>query len=272
MKLRKIMIICIALTGLAGCSGQTENGMTIEEVFERAQEAQGEVQSLHADVAVEQNVEMETGESGMTAAVNMGLDLTMAPFAVYQKGTAAVTAEGVGEMPMMDNEMYITEEAIYLYESMSGTWMKLPNEELADLQTLLADQSADPSEQLRTLEPFQDDMAFKETDSAYSLSLDATGEEFQSLFATELQELMAQFDMPAELQDITYHSVIYDIIIDKETFITTAADMVIDVSIDTGEGSVRLKQDMKSEFSKFNEIDKITVPQEIIDAAQEVAP
>ena len=67
--------------------------------------------------------------------------------------------------------------------------------------------------------------------------------------------------------DFTINSVDYLVHIDKESYQTNKLDMVIDMDMTMDGETINLKMDAKTDFSKFNEIKEIVVPQEIIDSA-----
>ena len=58
--------------------------------------------------------------------------------------------------------------------------------------------------------------------------------------------------------------------IDKETFQTNKVDMVLDMDMTIDGETMNMKQDMKSDFSHFNQVEEIVIPQEVIDNAVEI--
>ena len=62
----------------------------------------------------------------------------------------------------------------------------------------------------------------------------------------------------------------YEIFIDKETFNTTALNMIMDMTMVVEGEEMKLAQNLKSTYDNYNEVEKIEIPQEIIDNAQEM--
>ncbi|AQQ52061.1 DUF6612 family protein [Planococcus lenghuensis] len=253
---------------LAACGAQTENGLTVEEVFAKSAEASEEVNSMHAEMAIEQTITSE--EMDMSTSMDMAVDMVVEPLAMHQEGTVIIKAPEMPEMPM-EMEMYMTPEGIYMHDGMSGGWIKMPGDDVEQMQAMMNQQAADPAEQLEQLEPFQDDFTFEETEEAYVLSLDASGEEFQQLLDQEMENLADQLGAEGAetLGEVEIKSVQYKIDINKETYMTESLDMTMDLSM-TAEGeTVDVIQKVESVFSQFDEIEAISVPQDIIDQAQE---
>ena len=63
------------------------------------------------------------------------------------------------------------------------------------------------------------------------------------------------------------HQMEYEIFIDKKTFNTTAFTMIMDMEMGPKDGTMRIKQNIKADISKINELKEIKVPQEVLDAA-----
>ncbi|WP_088009279.1 DUF6612 family protein [Indiicoccus explosivorum] len=256
--------------GLAACGQETESGMTVEEVFAQSTEAAAEIESLHADMVIEQTMASEAEGMDVTTDMDMSMDMVMEPLAMHQEGTVTIKAPDMPEMPM-ETEMYLTSEGIYVHDAMSGGWTKMPAEELEMLQASIDQQAADPAEQLEQLEPFKDDFTFEETEDAYILTLDASGEEFQELLDQEMEKMAEQLGTEAAaMGNMEIGSVQYEVLIDKETFMTDSLAMTMDFSVAAEGGTTNVTQTIQSEFSQFNEIGEITVPQEVKDTATEL--
>ena len=256
---------------LTACGAETESGMTVDEVFAKSTEASAEVNSLHADMMIEQMMTSEAAGMDMTTNMELSMDMVMEPLAMHQKGTVTVEAADMPGMPM-ETEMYFTSDGLYVYDAMSTGWTKMPEQDLEMVQSMIDQQAADPADQLEQLEPFQDDFTFQETEEDYVLTLDASGEEFQALLDQELEKVAGQLGTEgvAAMSGMEIGSVQYEIYIDKETFMTDSLDMTIDFSMTANGQTMDVQQDIQSDFSQYNEIGEITISQEVKETAQEL--
>ena len=62
----------------------------------------------------------------------------------------------------------------------------------------------------------------------------------------------------------------YEIFIDKKTFYTNAFNMNMDMTMKVEGEEMQIDQKVNAEISKINEIEKIKVPQEVIDNAVDI--
>jgi len=261
--------------GLSACNGTAspQNGskaegnseLTLQEVYEKAIEQSGSVKSLKAQVDMTQLMELPSQEVSMNLKSKMDMSMTVEPLAMYQKGETTVEGEENGTQQM---ESYMTEDGFYIYEGVSGQWTKLPPE-MSEQMLSVSGQQADPSQQLKELEQFQDDFKFEHTEDAYILRLSAAGEQFNEFIKGKMEETMPELlaGSPEMLENMDIQKVDYEIYIDKETFNPTKLNMVLEMSINTEGEELIIKQDLKSSFSDYNQVEEIKVPQEVIDSA-----
>ena len=69
---------------------------------------------------------------------------------------------------------------------------------------------------------------------------------------------------------MTIHSVNYVINVDKETFLTNSLDVKMDMDMNIEGESMNIKSDIQADYSKYNEIEAITIPAEVLEQAQEI--
>ncbi|WP_251477459.1 DUF6612 family protein [Planococcus sp. NCCP-2050] len=274
----------ILTLGLAACSDTAEpaagsegekgadSDLTLEEVFTKTNEASEEINSLHADMVTSQMMTVESAGMEIETVSDISMDMTMEPMAFYQTGETKMNSEEMGDMPPMTMEMYYTEEGMYMFEPTMETWMKMPSTEMEQLQTMMDQQTADPSKQMEELEAFKDDFTFEQTADDYVLKLNASGEEYQELIGEQMEQMLGQMDMEVQtvLEGMTINDVAYEIFIDKETFLPSVINIDMDLDMEIEGESMNIKSVVDSEYSKYDEIDSITVPAEVIEQAQEI--
>ncbi|RNF39268.1 DUF6612 family protein [Planococcus salinus] len=250
-----------------------ESELTLEEVFANSTEATEQANSLHADIVTNQQMTMQPGGMEMNMEMNSAMDMTQDPLAFHQTSETSIVSEDIENENPVAMEMYFTEDGMYMHEATMDTWLKMTGESVEQLKSLADEQTADPSQQLEQLAGFQDDFTFKQTEEEYILTLDASGEKFKELINQQMDKTLGQIELEAQtaLEDMTIHHVFYEIFIDKETFLTNNMNMEMSLDMNIEEETMSIQTDVQVDYSKYNEIEEITVPQEVIDQAQEMA-
>ncbi|PKH10807.1 DUF6612 family protein [Planomicrobium sp. MB-3u-38] len=272
----------IALT-LAGCGESAEpseetdpnetSDLTLEELFAETTAASEEAKSFHMDMVTNQTMAMGP-EMDMDMKMDVSMDMTVEPLAFYQKAQSTFVSEGMDDMPAMETEMYYTADGLFSYDPMMDMWVKLPADEMEDLEALMMmeQQSGDLAGQLEQLEAFQDDFTFEQTGDEFVLTLDAAGEEYEKLITEEMGQMLGELDVEAQeiMDGMNINKIYYEIFIDKETYQPNTINMTMDFDMEMEGESVNIQSDMQAEYSNFNGIDEITVPAEVIENAEEM--
>lgn len=279
-----LMIVCILAIGLAACnqsatpsketSKENTSDLTLQEVFTQSLEQSEKLESLSASIDMTQVVEIPAQEISMETSSIMDMDMIIEPLSLHQKGTTSMNMLGeetLGEPGGMEIESYLTDQGFFMYDSMSSQWMKLPKDMYEQIMSMSKNQ-ADPSQQLKDLEGFIEDFTFEQNDTSYVLQLNASGDKFNKLMQKQLADTMPDMMIEEQelLKNMNVEQVNYEIFIDKKTFNIMTLNMVIDMTMAVEGENMRVNQDIKSTYSKFNEVKSIQVPQEVINNAQEI--
>lgn len=234
-------------------------GMTVEKLFQKAQQADLTVTSMHADIDMTQNMSSE--EMEINSVIDMQMDIITEPLAMYQQMVADV--EGMGQF---EAEMYMVADGFYMKIPGEMGWMNFSNEaQFAEL--LEGNMSAeDVQVDYAMLEEFVKDFQLEETSDHYVLSLNASGEQFNDFVKEQMSSTGLKEDLD-ELEDMTVHDFSYQVLIDKETFQTSAFHLKMEIEVGTDEGPILINQDLEAILSQINEVPEITVPADIIDNA-----
>lgn len=272
----------VALT-LVACSdsatpveGTTDKSdLTLEDVFNKAMDRQGNLDSLKANVVMDQTMTMtEDGEEfNMTSSTNINMDMTTKPMAFYVDGEMSMAMADGSDALEMPLKMYLTEaDGFYMLDMTSDGWLKLPDE---SYEEMLAEAGAgtDASEQLAQLKPFLSDFTFEQNDSAYILTLNAKGEKFNDLI---LEQIEGSLDLDSfeeegltSVEDIQFDDAKYIITIDKKTFDTTKIVLDFAMVMDIEGTDAKISTTSTINYSDFNKVDAITIPKDVIDTAVE---
>lgn len=279
-----IMVAGLLTFSLAACnstatptsetSEEKKSELTLEQVFEKSLAQSETIESLSATLDMSQLIEVPSQGVSMDTTSNLTMDMNVEPLSVYQKGTTAMTVPGE-ESPTepqdIEIESYMTEDGFFMRDSMTQQWMKLPTD-MYEQMMAMSDSQADPAQQLKDLQPFMKDFTFEQNDNEYILKLSASGDQFNELIQKQLAETMPETMVEEEemLKGLKIEKVNYEIFIDKETFNTTALNMIMDMTMAVEGEEMKLSQDLKSVFSDYNQVERIKVPQEILDSAQEM--
>ncbi|WP_342514201.1 DUF6612 family protein [Sporosarcina sp. FSL K6-1522] len=241
---------------------KNESKMTAQEVFKKSVEASADQKSMHAQMDIDQLLEVPSQDLKMNSKIKMDMDMIVEPLSMYQK-----MQMDMGEQGSMDTEMYMTEEGFFMYEPTTDQWMILPSELVGEMGG-----EADPTLDMEMFNDFVDDFTFEQTEDEYVLKLKASGEKFNTLLKEvamqNLPEGLEEGTEEAEiLENMEVKSLEYEIFIDKKTFQTNAFNMDIDMTMGIDEEETHIVQKMKAQLSKINEIEKIEIPQEVLDKA-----
>ncbi|MDN7243297.1 hypothetical protein QWY14_15945 [Planococcus sp. N028] len=269
--------------GLAACGEAAEpvaeaeveqnatSDMKLEEVFNKSMEAAEQVDSLHADIITEQNMKMLPDGMEIDMTIESATDMVTEPSAFHYKAETTMASDDIeNENPTL-MEMYLTEEGMFMYEASMDTWLRMPDDSVEDLKIFVDQQTANPEEQLKDLAPFKDDFAVDQNEEVYILTMDASGEKFQTTLFEQLKKTLGQMELetPLSKEDLDVHSVGYKLCIDKETFLVNSLtiDMVADLKID--EETMAIQSNVKADYSQYNEIEEIVLPEEVLQQAEE---
>lgn len=241
--------------------------MTLEEVYNKSLAVSEELKSVSAKVNLQQKMNIPSEDANVDINAVMDMDIVVEPMQMYQKGTTSMKTEDGSMNESMDSEMYFNGTEFYMYEGTGQQWMKLPVDAIGDI--MAQTNSANPANSLAEIEEYIKDFKFEQDDKSYILTLNSSGDKFNDLVQAQIDETiqsMAQAGEDVQL-DVKINSISYLIHIDKQSFQTTKMDVNVDMDMEAEGESINMKQDMKTDFSNFNGVDKIEIPQEVIDSA-----
>ncbi|GLB58601.1 hypothetical protein NCCP133_07340 [Cytobacillus sp. NCCP-133] len=241
--------------------------LTLEEVLKKSTEASEELKSFSVKMDMSQNIKSDSEAENMSIDSVIDMDVTTDPTAFYQK--MSMTMEGAEES--YDIESYFTEDGMFLYDAAGEQWMKFPKEMSDDLLQM-SSQQTNPGEELKKLQEFVDDFTFGQDAKSYILKLKANGEKFNDFVKKTAEETLPP-EMTANgetLENMKILDVKYEIVIDKDTFYPSILNMIMEMEISAEGQTIAMKQNMNGHYSNYNEVESITVPQEVIESAVEM--
>jgi len=263
-RLLTVLMAAMLMTILTAC-GEDE-----EEVYEKAVEVANDMESAEIKAVVDQTIDYPEEGEPIKTENTFDMEMTLDPMAIHQKGATHLIMEDMEDI--MDLEMYLIEDDLYIYESTSKQWLKTTTEMFDAID--MGDQQQDPAEQLKMIQDYTKELEFEENDDSYMLTLNADGEEFDKLFQEVLDETL-----PAELMDslgkdeqemlksMKMNALDYKIEINKKNYEMKSFNMKSDITLEVEGDELTIAQDMKAVYSNINGVDPIVVPQDVIDQA-----
>jgi len=244
--------------------------LTPQEVYEESLKAAESLESASVTMNIEQEITSPDGVENLSSTTEGEVEMTVDPLTMYQ----SMTIKGEAEDEQMESivEMYITEEAFYIYEEEIDEWIKVDTTMMGDISEL-ADQG-DPSEQLKQIEQFASEFEIEENEDEFILKINADGDDY-----TAMMEQMAGDIMPPELsaemeaegidifEQMTINLMNYELYLDKETFDLLNFKMEMDMDMDVDGETGNITSLIEATYSNINELDPVEVPEEVEEAA-----
>ncbi|AXF56301.1 DUF6612 family protein [Salicibibacter kimchii] len=249
-------------------NAMTEETVNLTEILEQSVETMSNLDSFAVTMTTKQDVAFHEETSRTESTTNT--IVTYAPFAYHEETTIVEEDEG-GEMSM---ETYFTQDGFYSYESFLDEWAKFPEDIEGDIRELSARQQ-DPERLLEILitQMAEDSMEVKDEQDHYAITAEGNTEGLQEMSAAITSTLDGGMDMVLEdIQSIVdVNDMNYELLIDKETYAFQEFNAHIDMDFEAEEGqNVASQQTIKTSYGSFNEINEITVPEHVKNAADEI--
>lgn len=247
-----LMLVAALFTA---CSTQE---MQAADIYAKSAEASANIESF--SIQMDMNQKLEAGANNMEMNSNVNMDLILKPeLTAYQK----MTMNMMGQEMIM--ESYMTPEGIFMLNPMSQSWSKLP----AEMSGQFNDDQLNPAAQLEKLQPLVDELEVTTTNDSYELSLSASGDKVKDFIIEELKNSGAETGMEpdaAELESMVINKLDIVYTVDKKTYYPLTTQMTMDIVIEDQGQSVQMVMEMNGEYSNYNGVEEIKVPEEALQA------
>ncbi|WP_078431840.1 DUF6612 family protein [Metabacillus halosaccharovorans] len=243
--------------------------LNLEQVMTQSTEASEKVKSFAVKMDMTQEMSIGEQKDAMDMVSTIDMIVVTDPMTLYQK--MDMDMNEAGTKTAYTTETYFSPEGIFVFDSSSNQWSKFPKE-TSDQLMQMSDQQSNPSEELKKLEKFVDDFTFEQDADNYILTLNATGDKFTDFIKETVQGTLPQ-DLYADgevFNNMKINKVKYEIIINKETMYPTTLNTVMDMELSADGETIKIKQNMEGDYSEYNKIDEVKIPQEVIDNAVEM--
>ncbi len=260
-----LMIGLLTLGMLTGCGGGGSKEVTAESLLKDVQTKTEAMKSMENHITA--NITMDTGEENggaMDMTMEMDMQTTNDPMANYTKATISVSGMSI------DMEMYVMAEddKLATYVGVMDQWM-VEREDFATDDAEALDEMA--SDLLANLDKVTLAEETEEVDGkeAYIITGTIEGDDIQNVLGTT-EALVGSMTGDGEM-DMEGLSVDFKYAIGKEDSMPISVDYTFngfDKLVD--ESGITISNfTMSMDYTAFDSVDAITVPQEVLDAAIE---
>ncbi|CAM3850757.1 DUF6612 family protein [Alkalicoccus chagannorensis] len=270
--MKKFGLTAVAAAAVLAACGEGNDNMSVEEVLSASGENMEEVDSYRADVTMTQLIGTGEAELGdLEISMESTMEITQDPYHLYQN---AVVSDPFAEEEQ-EIEMYHVEEGEYMnnvvgMDVSDAEWLFIPGDGLEE--DLGQDMQMDPTEQADYLQEVADDVVMNETDDTYVLAVSGEDVDIMELMESDLgEDVLSDFDdvgASEELLEVDHFHM--EVVIDKETLYQTDANLEMVIEIEEMGEQVSMEQDMAMTLYDFDEVGEITVPEEIVENAEEI--
>lgn len=259
-----VLTVCVLLLGLlTGCSGAGK--VTAESLLKDVQKNMESVKSMESHTAMEMSMDMPALGGSIDMNMDMTMSTTMDPVVNYMQGSIGL----LGQTMDMENYSIVEGDQIITYTGMMGEWMvqKMPYDEEAVNTVDTGEDALLANLEALTLEEKTEDVNGTE---AYIISGTIEGEDIENLMGS-MEDILGGMTGDTSM-DMAGLIVEFKYAVSKEGKMPLYMDMNFSgLTVGEGDEKVTISNfSMKMEYTAFDSVDPITVPQNIIDSAVEI--
>ncbi|HEX6922329.1 MAG TPA: DUF6612 family protein [Bacillales bacterium] len=260
MKTLKLMIIAMLTIGLTAC-GMSQQ--TAKEIMTQAAKSADQINSMAMDMELEQDI--KTNGKKIHTTTSMKAQMTKEPLAMHASFNIKAKNQA------LDSEMYMTDKGMFMkMPSPAGErWVKFPDK-MFDQIMKMPRQQTDPLKQLKEMKKYADDFSLEVKDGKYILKLSAGGEKFLEYVKERMQKAMPKKAEMEALKNLKLNKIKYTFVLDKETYQPESMKMNMDMSFSQNGKTINLVQNASGSYSKYNQIEEITVPKKVVENAKSI--
>ncbi len=256
----------LATVMLAGC-GASASKVTAESLLQEVQSKCDAMKSLETHTTAEITLESDALGGTMDMTMDMTMQTTTEPVANYLKGNISIP--GLGTAMDMENYTVVQDDQILSYTGIAGQWMvsKMAyDKDSVERINAAAEDLLKSKDSLKLADETQD----VDGTEAYMISGSISGADVKNLLSSMESTLGGLTgDTEMNLDDIT---VDFTYAVSKADKMPLYMDMVFS-GLGAGEGDEQVtfsKFNMKMEYTNYDTVEAITVPQDVVDSAIDV--
>ncbi len=266
MKKRIISMMTVGILAVSMLAGCGSSKVTAVSLLEDVQKKCDGMKSMETHTTADITMDSTTLGGSMDMTMDMTMQTTTDPVANYMKGSIGI----LGQTLDMENYVIVNDDQIDSYTGMSGEWVvqKMDYDKDSVEKINAAAEDLLKSKDSLKLADKTEDVGGTE---AYIITGSISGDDVKNLMGSmesTLGNLTGDTDM--DFGDI---SVDFTYAISKADKNPLYMDMTFN-GMTAGEGDEQVtfsKFNMKMEYTNFDTVDAITVPQEVIDSATDIS-
>lgn len=257
-----VSVLTVAM--LAGC-GASATKVTAESLLEEVQKKCDNMKSMETHTTAELTMDSDALGGSIDLSMDMTMKSTTDPVANYMKGNISF----LGSELDMENYVVVEDDQILSYTGMSGQWMVSKMAYDKDSVEKINAAAADllKSKDALTLKEETEDV---EGTEAYIITGSISGEDVENLMGS-MESTLGSLTGSTEM-NLDNISVDFTYAISKADRNPLYMDMIFN-GFEAGEGDQKVtfsKFNMRTEYTNYDTVEAITVPQDVVDSAVDV--
>ncbi|MED4475219.1 DUF6612 family protein [Oceanobacillus caeni] len=269
-----LLLLTFAFLGLAACSSGDKE---VNGIYNKALEAAEEMNSAEVDIEMKQEMSVPQEEDAMVMESQMSGAIITEPLVMHQKGTTSISmGEEMGEPMEMEQELYLVDNEIYSYDSITEEWLKMDDSTIP--MDFINTEQMDTSDQLNMFKDYVDNLKYEETDEAYIFQFSPNQDEVKNLTEDLLKEIIPEeltSQMGEEITEVLENTEINDleveISINKDSYQIEKYHVDMDMKMTVEGEEMNIKQNVNTVYRNINTIEHIEIPKEVKESAKEVS-
>lgn len=241
-----------------------ETSQTAASVYDLALEQAKGLESYTIDSKTNYTVELPAAEGAeapdpMETAIEIAGDVIAKPETQYglKINTLSQGQQGTTEIYAAGDELHAKNAAgVWSTQKLEGS-----EEELSVTTEML-----DPAPLLEELSEYKDSLTMTEDDAAYTLALEASGEQASALMQTALGRQLGDSEQSSQLSEMfksgSEGTVSYNLVVDKQSNQLTSSSVKVDTTLQLNEQALHIVAASDGAYSAQNEVGEIAVPAE----------
>jgi len=268
-KVFKVFVFGLVALLLASCGNvEAKQGMTAQDVFEKAKVASSKLKSVRTQISYDDFWKTTAPEERYSVKYEMTSDAMLQPEIVKQD--VKVRPQPLNGEPW-DAKVYKVDDSVFIKDNQTKSWEELQSGSIAELFGSMIE-NVQPTLDLAFFNDFENDFVLEPVDYGYNLRLSLSREQYKEFKKTlYLSNNGSDIDVDvvdSELPIINKFDIVIGI--DSKTFYVTDFKMTIDTTtysmVQVDGNSHRVKQTIDAIYSHYDNVDEVKVPAEVLEA------
>lgn len=269
-KVFKVFVFGLVALLLTACGNvEAKQGMTAQDVFEKAKDASAKLKNVRTHISYDDFWKTTAPDERYSVKYEMTSDAALQPEIVKQD--VKVRPQPINGDPW-DAEVYKVNDRVFIKDTKMKEWEELQSGSIAELFGSMIE-NVQPTLDLAFFNDFENDFVLEPIDYGYNLRLSLSREQYKE-FKKTLYLSNNGSDMDVDVVDSEFPLINkFDIVIgiDSKSFYVTDFKMTLDTTtysmVQVDGNSHRVKQTINAVYSHYDNVDDVKVPAELVEAA-----